>query len=254
MRIKKITDDVYMIPMGFVNAFFIVQDGLTLIDTGIPGNGNRIMAAAREVSARRGARALHGEGQGEIRQILLTHLHFDHTGSLAEVKRSCGAPATMHAADAAMVRQGISMRAVLPPPGAVSKLLFSFIGGQSSRGEKKEGIDIEHEFQEECILPAAGGIRAIPTPGHTVGHAAFLWDKHGGVLFAGDVFMHFLRVGHPPLYENYALAQSSLNRISELEYDAICFAHGRAIVGRAAERMHERIKRLAHELEGLSLV
>src|SRR3954467_9720782 len=56
--------------LGAVNAFLVVEDdGLTLVDTLLPGSQDTILAAAREV------------GQ-PIARIALTHAHGDHIGSL----------------------------------------------------------------------------------------------------------------------------------------------------------------------------
>src|SRR6476660_9403720 len=73
MALKQLAPGAYMLPLGFVNAFFLEgRDGLVLIDTGIPGSAEKILAAVREL----------GRQPADIRHILLTHVHADHTGSL----------------------------------------------------------------------------------------------------------------------------------------------------------------------------
>ena len=56
------------------------RDGLTLIDTSLPGFAPRLAAAIRQI----------GRDPGELRQVVLTHGHADHAGA-AEVSAWTGA-------------------------------------------------------------------------------------------------------------------------------------------------------------------
>jgi len=56
--------------LGVFNCYFVrEEDGLTLIDAGLPGSADKIITAAQE------------EGQ-PIKRLAITHAHGDHTGSL----------------------------------------------------------------------------------------------------------------------------------------------------------------------------
>ena len=81
MGVKQIVPRVYAISLGFVNTFVIDVDGLTLIDTGVSSSVERIIAAVRAL----------GRQPTEIKHILLTHCHADHTGSLQALKAVTGA-------------------------------------------------------------------------------------------------------------------------------------------------------------------
>src|SRR5260370_14718819 len=114
MPLKPMAPGVYMIALGYVNAFLLEgDDGLVLIDTGVPGSAGKILAAAAEL----------GKQPSDIRHILVTHCHADHSGSLAALKQATAAPAYMHPLDAAMVRQGPVMRAMRPAPGLLAGLV-----------------------------------------------------------------------------------------------------------------------------------
>jgi glyoxylase-like metal-dependent hydrolase (beta-lactamase superfamily II) len=74
---KKITNRLYQISLGAVNAFLIEDDGLTLVDTGLPGSTATVFAALREA----------GKNPADIKRIILTHLHADHSGNAADIQR-----------------------------------------------------------------------------------------------------------------------------------------------------------------------
>ena len=53
------------------NVYLIVEpDGLTLVDSGMPGAQKRILAAVQAL----------GHAPRDVRRILLTHQHIDHVG------------------------------------------------------------------------------------------------------------------------------------------------------------------------------
>jgi glyoxylase-like metal-dependent hydrolase (beta-lactamase superfamily II) len=80
----------------------------------------------------------------------------------------------------------------------------------------------------------AGGIQALSTPGHTLGHLAFLWPGDGGVLFTGDVALNHGKMTLASIYEDEALGRESLRSLGRFEFETACFAHGAPIVGGAA--------------------
>jgi glyoxylase-like metal-dependent hydrolase (beta-lactamase superfamily II) len=228
MIIKQIVPNVYVIPLGFVNAFLIGGDDLTLIDTGIPGSGEKILQAVRELDKQ----------PADIRHILVTHCHGDHTGSLATLKEATGAPAYMHPNDTALVRVGESMRPWKPSPNILHKLMARLFMQSGPSGI--EPATIEHEVEDGAELDVAGGIKAIHVPGHCAGQLAFLWPQHGGVLFAADTASNMLRLGWAIIYEDLEEGKRSLAKLATLDFEVACFGHGKAIVGGAAERFRQK--------------
>ncbi len=242
--IKRITAGVFAIPLGFVNAFLIEQNDdagsiLTLIDSGMAGNCDQILAAVREL----------GRQPEDLRHILVTHLHTDHTGSLAAIREATGAEVWMHAADAAMIRQGIAGRAI-EPRGGVLKGLLKKTMLRDIASAQVQAVEVAHEFSRDETLPVAGGMRAIPIAGHTAGHTVYLWPQQGGVLFVGDALTRFVRLGGAPIYEDFSLAQANLLRLAELDFDVLCFSHGSPMVGKASEQVHAKILALARQTAG----
>jgi glyoxylase-like metal-dependent hydrolase (beta-lactamase superfamily II) len=89
------------------------------------------------------------------------------------------------------------------------------------------------------------GFTAFHTPGHTSGHASFLLDRAGGVLFAGDAAASGrrgqIRRGPKMVTEDPDAESASISRLADLKFDAAVFGHGRAI-SRDATRAVPRIR------------
>ena len=151
---QQVASGVYQLGLGGVNVFFVEGDdgGLVLIDAGIASGAERIGA---------GLRAL-GRAPKELRGIVVTHLHGDHTGGLAAVKAHTGAEVWMQAADAAAVREGVRGWALEPGPGLVRSVIVRTIGRKSA-GRTGDPIAIEHDVQDSDVLPLAG-MTAVPRP------------------------------------------------------------------------------------------
>ena len=71
LSIEKVTDNLFVIAGGDAGntAVFVRADGVVLVDTKVPGNGQRILDLVRTVTDRR------------ITHILNSHTHRDHVGS-----------------------------------------------------------------------------------------------------------------------------------------------------------------------------
>jgi glyoxylase-like metal-dependent hydrolase (beta-lactamase superfamily II) len=88
--VREVVDGVFEIGIGYVHAHLIVvDDGVVLVDTGLPGKADRIERALHDVR----------RTVGDVTTILLTHRHPDHTGSVAELRRRSGARVVAHTAD-----------------------------------------------------------------------------------------------------------------------------------------------------------
>ena len=222
MEAKQVVPGLWQIALGFVNAFLVDSgDGLVLVDTGVPGSAPRIMEAVRSL------------GKGDVRHILVTHCHSDHSGSLAELKRLTGAPATMHAVDAEMVRQGRALRPLHPAPGLINAFVSRFLVG--SAPAEVEPCAIEHEARDGETLPC--GLTAVHVPGHCAGQVAFL---RGRTLIAADAAANAFGLALSPFYEDLAEGRRSLAKLAALDFDAACFGHGRPIPSGASRRFAEK--------------
>jgi glyoxylase-like metal-dependent hydrolase (beta-lactamase superfamily II) len=219
-----VVDGVFELRLGYVNVHLIVtDDGVVLVDTGLPGRSPLI---------ERGLRKIH-RSLGEVTTILITHHHPDHVGSLADLRERTGARAIAHAADAPNITGAIPPAA---PAGLLGKLAARLVG-------TVQPTKIDQLITADGSEPIAG-FTALHTPGHTRGHVSFLLDRDGGVLFAGDAAgTRRGRVTGPPrvVTADPVRAGHSLARLAELEFEHAVFGHGRAVSGMAVEAFRKAV-------------
>lgn len=216
----EVADGVFEIKILFVHAHLVVvDDGVVLVDTGLPNRSARI------------ERALHEARKtiGDIRTILLTHWHTDHTGNAADLRRRSGARIVAHEIDAAAIAGAQPLRL-----NALQRLSGRLTG-------ISEPVPVDEALRQDgpFSLP---GFTAIHTPGHTAGHVSFLLDRGGGVLFTGDAAGGGRRRVRPTprvMTADAAAARASLVRLAEAHFDVAVFGHGPAVRGHAADRFKE---------------
>ena len=91
MRVK-----IIRIKLGTTSAFLVKGEKNILIDTGNPGDADRILKWA----------AGYYVNPEDISLIVITHCHQDHTGSAAELKKLTGADLLIHHNEARFLREG----------------------------------------------------------------------------------------------------------------------------------------------------
>lgn len=227
MKAKPIAEGVHAIPLGGVNAFLVDgASGLTLIDTGYPNKADTILAALSEL----------GRAPGDLRHIVLTHAHIDHIGSLAALVRATGAETWIHRLDAPIAERGSGFRPIKPAPNILLKLIYWMVYKPDATVEPAR---IDHRFEDGEVLPVAGGLTAIATPGHCAGQVALLF-KGRGVLFAGDACTNLLGLADPIGFEDEAEGRRSQRKLAGLYFRIACFGHGKAITSDAARRFRAK--------------
>ncbi len=150
------------------------------------------------------------EQQGyTVREILITHGHFDHVLAAGPVKEATGASLRIHAADAPMLGQAQAIAGMYGLPSPPAACHDSFI----NPGDVFEVGNIKLE--------------TVYTPGHSPGHVSFILASEqavfsGDCLFAGGIGRTDLPGGS---YEE--LMQSIEEQLLTLD-DAytVCCGHG----------------------------
>jgi len=230
MSFKQIVPHVYELSSGPVNLWLVEEEqGLTLIDTNYRAKENEILGAIRQL----------GKRSEDIRNILLTHCHPDHVGSLAALKQASGAAAWMHPADAEVARgRGQNVLPPRPSPGLLNAILFRLVIAGTPSGVSP--AEIEHEVEDGQVLPFGAGITAVHTPGHSEGHTAYLYPGGGGVLFIGDACANMAGLDYSIIYADIDEARRSLRKLAAFDVQAICFSHGRPLLGKAVEKFKRK--------------
>jgi len=227
---RAITPRLFQISLGPVNCF-IVDDGpagLVLIDTGYEGKTEQIFRAMEK----------SGRSPKDIHRIILTHTHPDHAGGAAEIVQKTGAKVTAHPTDAALAEQGIAGR--LPhvlSPGLVNWIVYSlFIKKSPNRIPR---VSVDERVENGMVLPIAGGLKVIHTPGHSAGHIA-LYLIEDDVLIAGDICANMMGLGLSTVYEDRALGVKSILKAAQIPFGKAVFGHGKPMMENAAKNMLER--------------
>jgi len=213
---------VWRIPLmgDFVNGFMLRDDDgqVTLIDMGLAASGKKVIAALRSV----------GSDPSEVTRLMLTHCHPDHAGGAAYVARETGRPVDVHADDAEFVRSGTQPE--VDPTSRIGRLF------RMLPEPKVEGVPVGEELADGQVVPFAGGIRVVHTPGHSPGHASYLHEE-SGTLITGDSIFNVLGRRWPMkmLCSNFAMTKQTAHRLGELEYTTAAFTHGPEIRDRPRE-------------------
>jgi glyoxylase-like metal-dependent hydrolase (beta-lactamase superfamily II) len=201
---------------GIVNAYLVeTATGRLLVDTGFARTTDELL---QELSA------------GPIDLVLATHAHVDHAGALAAVKAATGAPAAMHPADAALVRQGSGGRPLLPGPGVTPE----DVEAMNAR-MVLEPCEIEVELADGEVVPGFPDITVVHAPGHDAGQVALLWSHDDGVLFAADAAANRGALTLSRVAEDWELTLATARRLAQLEFETAVFGHGAPIERGASE-------------------
>jgi glyoxylase-like metal-dependent hydrolase (beta-lactamase superfamily II) len=224
--------------MGYTNAYLLVSDdGVTLIDSGTTGQQGTIIEAISET----------GRTPADLKNILITHHHSDHTGSLASLVETTGAKAYVHPLDAPITR-GDEPVASPNPDVRLGRMLKPLL--MRLQPSRMPTVAIEREVVDGDELPIGGGLKVVHTPGHTAGHVSYLWPQSGGVLFAGDAAGKLTEVGPPVgmfgmFTEDHEQAKESFRKLAALEFDTACFGHGGALTGKAHADFRRAVEKMA---------
>ena len=246
--------DVAWRRIAFANIVLVGAPGAgdgrwVLVDAGPPGAAATIERAAAE---------RFGE-EARPAAIVLTHAHFDHTGSLEELLRRWNVPLYAHPLELPWLGGRAAHPALDPSAGeaTMARLAPQLPGAP---------LDVSrwlHALPDDGSIPGMPGWRWLHTPGHTPGHVSF-WRSADRTLLAGDAFATTSAesayaesayapparaVLHGPasfLTRDWEQARRSVERLSVLEPERVVTGHGPAMRG---SPMRAALHTLAREFE-----
>jgi len=221
---RQITSDVYMLEhVGPAPAFLLVSSkGLTLIDTGVPGKINTLIA---EIEATDHARA-------DVKQIALTHCHTDHVGNVAEIVKRTQAKVIAHRDDIPYILQQQTLPALSP----LKKLIF----GLMDRIVKTHIARVDTSVADGDTIDALGGLRVIHVPGHTPGSIA-LYQPERKIMFFGDTMFNErgLKVSPKIFNVDTAKVKDAARKLAAYDIDIACFGHGTPLTENAGKKIRD---------------
>jgi glyoxylase-like metal-dependent hydrolase (beta-lactamase superfamily II) len=223
-----------------VNLYFVgTAEEWVLVDTGMPKSTQWIQHCAHQRFQ-----------ESKPKAIVLTHGHFDHTGSLEELAEMWDVPVYAHELELPY----ITGRASYPPPdptvggGMMARLSPLYPRGPYNVGERAEA------FPMDGTIPHMPGWSWVHTPGHSPGHVS-LWRESDRCLIAGDAFVTTIQesaisaltqqpveVHRPPAYftQDWAAAWASVQRLANMEPAIAATGHGLPMRGdELLEQLHD---------------
>jgi glyoxylase-like metal-dependent hydrolase (beta-lactamase superfamily II) len=217
-------------PDSIVNSYLLAEGGeVTIIDAGAPGHWGRLPAEL----------AAMGRSLEDVRAIVLTHGHSDHTGFAERGRSERGWRVLVHEADAALARREVPN----PSRGGQSRIgpmLAFLVWGMRHGLLRVPALREVATFGDGATLDVPGTPRVLLVPGHTPGSAALHAAGHDA-LFAGDALVTWSwSTGErgamlSPFCADRGAALASLARLEGLDARLVLPGHGEVFAGGAGE-------------------
>ena len=211
----KITSEVFLVGGSSHSdpsdaAVYLIASGgeAALVDAGTGGGTGRVVANIRKA----------GVEPGCVKQLFLTHCHYDHTGGAAALRQQTGAVIVAHELDAEYLEAGDSRVTAASWYGAWIEPLR---------------VDVKVAGSEQRFTVGKLEVTFRHAPGHSPGSAVLYLESDGKrVLFGQDV--------HGPLHDELRSVRAdyvkSLEFLLSLEADILCEGHFGVVIGKQKVR------------------
>ena len=225
-KLNEIASGVAHLRISIANVYLIGRPGerWVLVDTSVPGSAAKIRQAAE---ARYGRNA-------RPEAILLTHGHYDHSGSALDLARLWDVPVYAHPLELPY----LTGKSAYTDPDRTAPGLLSFL----SRFFPARTLPLEgrvRPLETAGEVPALSGWQWHHTPGHAPGHVSF-FRRSDGTLIAGDalatvnldrlfnIITSRQQICRPPtpFTCDWKAAQESVKFLASLRPYAIAAGHG----------------------------
>ena len=197
--------------------FYLLEDpdGLVLVDGGLPGHLPQLQSHLESA----------GHSLGDIRAVLLTHAHPDHTGAAAAT-RQAGADVWVHERDAAALAGGAraANRAAKPESSLLPYLirrpatLRTIVYAARMGGFTGAKVTDPRTIDGSRTLDDVPGRPVVVTlPGHTPGSIGYHFADRG-LLFTGDALVTYDGITgyHGPTILSRAFTHDSRTALASL--------------------------------------
>ena len=166
--------DIIPISLGFDQCYVLKGEGIVVVDSGEPQKGAVFVRTLEKKGI-----SLH-----DVKLVILTHGHWDHIGSAAEIKSLTGASLAMHKAEVHWLENSLKP---LPPGITVWGRIFIMLHSLFLPFIKIPPSRVDLVIDDNGLSLADYGIpgRVVYTPGHSSGSVSVLLDT--GEAFVGDL-------------------------------------------------------------------
>lgn len=197
------------------NVYIVVGEVPTIIDT---GTGFYSRTIIQEIQ--------HAASLKKIKQVLLTHEHYDHVGGVNDIVTATNGAAKIcaHQAIVEKLKSGKSTFAEML--GGTMPHIF---------------VDVPLKDNQQIVL-GNESFQVLFTPGHSIGSLCFYNKKHQ-ILFSGDtLFAHggFGRYDFPG--GDFKLLLQSIERLSALNITSLYPGHGPTVETNGASHVSESLR------------
>ncbi len=228
-----------------VNVYLLrAQEGWMLIDSGLgfPPVYEELAAALAQAAVE----------PTQLGQILLTHVHPDHSGNAPQLARLSGAVVYVHRADIELLdwilrpgaaeRLGATLLAAGAEPDRVAGVVVS-AARLFALFPPLTGCRLLHHG--DSFPTALGPLEVIHTPGHSPGHVCFHLPERG-LLVAGDTVLQeiFPHIGFVEEHDCLGDFLLTLDRLQALGEARVLPGHGLPFDGLGAWRQRTRAEAL----------
>ncbi len=191
--------------------------------------------------------------KNDLKYIVITHFHYDHTGNAQLLKDRYGAEVVAHPADKPIIEDPliVTRRENITRFGTTPEEVlrdFNLKEGESLGLADPEiikkywyfPVEVEVEVNHGDILEVGGlKLEVIHLPGHCPGHIG-IHNPHTGTLYSGDLLHYPTPLGPYPIGDAKAHS-ASIERCLEIAPQALFEGHGLSAYSQPSSR-----RRLTH--------
>ena len=218
-QLLPVSDDVVCIRRNsYLTCSYVVRtaDGVVAIDTGMRSDGTDVWHGLSAIGAR----------PEDLRAVLVTHWHNDHSAGTAAVQTATGTPVYYHEDERPFMTRETARPGLrgwvsdqIPERGLM--VLFKGLIGEAPPA----AADATTLLRDGDVV--AGEFRVLATPGHTPGQVCYLHEPTG-TLFVGDtmaVIDQRIRFMARPVTPDIPRARESMAHALSHDVAAICPGH-----------------------------